>query len=313
MHPIIPMDPAPGLYRTFEARVTATLKSLLETKHLYQSLTVESSDLLATLLSKSDPRIYDRVKREFFNVIQSNWYPVDNAKARSVKMASQGPTVIQFPTPDVKLFCTVCERKEAFNSVSSEDFLQRRSDPELFRLRRDTIQVFALSFLCQSCKSVPEVFLVRRTGLKLTNSGRSPIEHVEVPAAIPKQIERFYSGAIVAYQSGQVLAGVFLLRTLIEQWARSVVGQPDLQPDQVMEGYMKTLPGVFNSQFPSMRVLYGELSADIHRATGSAELFEKARSDIVEHFEARRLYKLTAPPPPPPPAAAPQSDAPPEV
>lgn len=293
MHPtVLPFDPTADPYRAFEARVTATLKSLLETKHLYQSLTVESRDLLDAFLSKRESRFHDLAKIEFFKVIQSNWYPLDNANARAVPMAGEGPTIIRFRTPDVKLFCTVCDRREAFNSISSEDFLQRFSAPVLLKSGRDTIQTFTFSFLCQSCKSVPDVFLVRRTGVKLTNSGRSPIEHVDVPGVIPKPIQKFYSDAIVAYQSGQVLAGVFLLRTLIEQWARWVVRQPDLQADEVLEAYMEKLPPDFKTRFPSMRSLYGDLSADIHAATGSSELFEKAQSVIVEHFEARRLYKL---------------------
>jgi len=307
MHPIIPIDPTTDPYRAFEARVTETLKSLLETKHLYQSLMVESSDLLAALLSKRQSLLLlpERVKMEFYKVIQDNWIPLDNADP-PVSSLAPPPARIQFQTPDVKLFCAVCDRREAFNSISSVDFLQRSSAPVPFKSGRDTVQIFTLSFLCQSCKIVPEVFLVRRTGRKLTNSGRSPIEHVEVPAAIPKQIERFYSDAIVAYQSGQVLAGVFLLRTLVEQWARSVVRQPGLQADQVLDGYMETLPADFKDRFPSMRSLYGDLSEDLHAATGSPKLFEKARSDIVEHFEARRLFKVsTSPGPPAPPGPPP--------
>jgi hypothetical protein len=33
-------------------------------------------------------------------------------------------------------------------------------------------------------------------------------------------VKHFYRGAVVAHQSGQTLAGIFLLRTIIEQWAR---------------------------------------------------------------------------------------------
>lgn len=286
--PFDPTDP----HEAFEARVTASMKLLLETKHLYQSLAVESSDLITAYVAKRATRYHDQAKIEFLRLIQGNWIPLDNANPKPVSHWVQAPPSIKFRTPDVKLFCTVCDRKEAFNSISSEDFLQRLSSPVLFGSATDTIQIFTLSFLCQSCKRVPEVFLVRRTGLKLTNSGRSPIEHVEVPADIPKPIQRFYSGALVAYQSGQVLAGVFLLRTLIEQWARSVVTQPDLQADEVLDAYMEMLPGDLKTRFPSMRSLYSELSADIHAATGSAELFEKAGADIVKHFEGRRLYDL---------------------
>ena len=115
---------------------------------------------------------------------------------------------------------------------------------------------------------------------------------MDVPKFVPKTVSRFLGGAIVAHQSGQTLAGLFLLRTLIEQWARFASGSKKEWADHVLEDYMATLPGDFKTRFPSMRGLYGELSADIHIAKASAELFEKARLQIVEHFDARRMFKL---------------------
>jgi hypothetical protein len=56
---------------------------------------------------------------------------------------------------------------------------------------------------------------------------------------------------------------------------------------------MATLPADFKNRFPSMRALYGALSADIHTATGSTVLFERAQQEIVEYFELRLLFKVT--------------------
>jgi len=109
-------------------------------------------------------------------------------------------------------------------------------------------------------------------------------------------MHRFFSGAVVAHQSGQTLAGVFLLRSLIEQWARITTKSQAAKADEVLDAYMNSLPIDFKSRFASMYGLYGELSADIHSATGSAELFDSARCQIVEHFEARRLFKLSTDP-----------------
>jgi hypothetical protein len=115
---------------------------------------------------------------------------------------------------------------------------------------------------------------------------------VEQPRFIPKAIARFYSGAVVAHQSGQTLAGVFLFRVLIEQWVQSQSEKKGLKVDQALDNYIIGLPKDFKERFPSFRSLYEELSADIHSATGSAELFEKAGKQIIEHFDARRLFKL---------------------
>jgi len=70
--------------------------------------------------------------------------------------------------------------------------------------------------ICQSCKSFLEVFLISYKNKKLTICGRSPIEYIEVPKSIPKNAQQYYSDALLAYQSGQHLAGNFMLRVLIE-------------------------------------------------------------------------------------------------
>jgi hypothetical protein len=279
------------LQRLFEQKITQAIRSLLESKHLYQSITLEYKDLIAASLERVLQEFTEILLNNFFDSIQVNWFPIDNLKPNYITNGVK-PSPICFETPDVKLFCQTCSRIEAFNSISSEDFFQREPPPRYFLTSGQRVQVFVFSFLCQSCKSIPEVFLVRRQGLKLTNSGRSPIEHIDVPRDIPKPVQTFYRGAVVAHQSGQTLAGIFLLRTVIEQWARSLV--PDAPPDaeKLLDAYMSTLPDDFKQRFPSFRELYENLSDDMHAAKGDADLFEKALAAIERHFEARRLYNL---------------------
>ena len=64
------------------------------------------------------------------------------------------------------------------------------------------------------------------------------------------------------------------------------------EADAVLDAYMPTLPDDFKGRFPSFRVLYADLSADMHTAKGDADLFDKARAEIAEHFDARRLFKV---------------------
>ena len=153
------------------------------------------------------------------------------------------------------------------------------------------VQVFALTYRCQGCKQPPEVLLVRRDEKRLTLSGRSPIEHVDVPAVIPKEVRRFYRGAVIAHQAGEGLAGNFMLRTLIEQWARSATGKTGYA-DEVLDAYVETLPDGIRGRFPVLRETYKTLSADLHSATGDAQVFAQATADILKHFEARRLFDL---------------------
>jgi hypothetical protein len=122
------------------------------------------------------------------------------------------------------------------------------------------------------------------------------MEAVDVPAVIPKSVQDFYGGAVVAHQSGQTLAALFMLRTVIEQWARSkvIIANETAQAEgaTVLEQYVAALPHHFKETFPSMRKLYTDLSADLHTATVSDGLFDRATQEITEHFDARRLFKL---------------------
>jgi hypothetical protein len=274
--------------------IPAAIKELLEKKHLYQSVTLDPRGLLDHI---------GNLAKEIKIIENIGWVIPDEdhpsaTTSGAVVAVQDAQFAVWLKAPDVKLFCEKCERVEAFNSVATHILVSSVGDNFLavqgsVGANSLAVQVFAFSFLCQSCKSVPEVFLVRRTGLKLTLCGRAPIEHVEVPSFIPKQIQSFFRGGILAFQSGQILAGNFMLRTVIEQWARIATHLESAdQADRILDSYMDSLPNDFKDRFPSMRELYDVLSADIHGAVGSSELFERAQKEIVQHFDARRLYKL---------------------
>ena len=278
---------------TLSKSITSALKELLETKHLYQSIVIPFNDnMLKAAVSQGFKT--ELVETDIGKLYGGPWHVWQLSEERN-PFTAHLPSGLAFRVPHVKIFCQKCDRREAFNYLLGLDILEPCKE-YMLDIPVDvqpTIQIFVLSFLCQSCKSIPEVFLVRREAHKLTLSGRSPIEHVEKPRFIPKTVARFFSGAIVAHQSGQTLAGVFLFRVLIEQWVLSQAKIKGLKVDQTLDEYMDGLPKDFKERFPSFRTLYEKLSADIHNAMGSAELFEEARLQIVEHFDARRLFKLS--------------------
>lgn len=284
------------LLRRAANAVSDSIKTLLETKHLYQRISIDFGVAKPVPRPMSNAQLLALVENAVRRTIDAAWYPIDPQQrgrrtAPEALGESNAAQWLRFTPPDLKLFCSNCDRIEAFNLVSAEEFFSRDERSSRFETKKGTCQVFVLSYLCQACKGVPDVFMIRRDGAQLANTGRAPIEHVETPAVIPKSVRRFYSGAIVAHQSGQTLAGLFLLRTLIEQWARSLVPPQDYA-DPTLNAYVATLPEDFRNRFKSMRALYGELSTDIHSAIGSPELFDQAQRDITEHFEARKLFKL---------------------
>ncbi|MCX6120967.1 MAG: hypothetical protein NTX44_05065 [Ignavibacteriales bacterium] len=274
----------------FSHSITLSLKSLFQNKHLYQSENVIAEFPMDLELLLAPKEAKARADEYFISRTRLNW---STGSTGSQQVGNTTNMRIPFVTPDVKLFCHKCNRVEAFNPRSSDElFAGYSSTDKIYSFSNGiTVQVFAFTFLCQSCKSVPEAFLVRREGLKLILCGRAPIEHITVPTEIPKSIKRFFSSAIVAHQSGQTLAGIFLLRTLIEQWAVSQT-HDSKSADEALEMYIQSLPIDFKDRFKSFRTIYGELSIDIHNATGSPELFSSTIGSIIEHFEARKLFKI---------------------
>lgn len=284
-----PPDPPPSnlveLCKEFSAEVTRALHELLETKHLYQRVKVSYDNIHG--VNKDAP---------MFRVIaELTWEPLGE-RSRLGWQDAEDIRELHFRVPHVKLYCATCDSLEVFNPVGEDSPMHGSA----WRLRAvqltepRTVQAFAFSFLCQACKEVPETLLVRREGLSLILCGRSPIETVSVPPVVPKDFRKFYSGAVLAYQSGQALAGNFMLRTLIEQFARAVTAaaSEDSKADEVLDGYMATLPPDFKNRFRSMKDLYGKLSADIHGAVGDPALFDDAQAAILKHFTARQLYEL---------------------
>lgn len=287
----------------FEGDILALrFKELVETKHLYQNLRIEARlkegiDLYVAKMSNASSDLHfvtEKVAERVQEILSQPW------ELRPSINKNPFENTIYSDLVTSKLFCRVCGRIEAFHALSTWDTISRVEWP-LPHAERErpwqhppVIQNFVIVLQCQSCKGKPEVFLVRREDFKLTISGRSPIEFVMLPDMIPKETGEYYSGAALAYDSGQTLAALFLLRTFIEQYVRRKTGmKQDREIDQVFEAYMTTLPDDFKGRFPSLPALYESLSAALHAADASEDIFVKCRDDVDHHFEARKAFRLS--------------------
>lgn len=275
------------------------VQTLLQDKHLYQSTSVD----VASIFSKHiKPHLQSPLTNETVNAISQaprwTWRLQDDedalAKFADLANARGMPPSQEFlwRAPDIKIYCSNCERTEPFNFFSAFNALPRNgSNKKYFASSKGVVQVFCLSYLCQSCKQIPEVFLLGRTGAKLTLSGRTPIETTQIPSFIPLSVAKWYSGATLAFNSGQTLAALFMLRTVCEQWCRPF-GETSDKSDVLLEKYAQTLPSDFRDRFPSLRSIYGELSEAIHQAKPDEQLFRNMVVALNEHFEARKVFKL---------------------
>lgn len=195
---------------------------------------------------------------------------------------------IPFELPTINTFCDECKKTPPFKPVG---------DRVMFSVDSATSQRYILGYQCQQCEAAPVQFMVRRKGAKLQLAGRDPIEVLPAPKELPPAQSRYFGDAHIAHHAGQTLAGLFLLRTFIEQFWHSL---PEVQallkenPKAAGEAkgkrYQDTLNPLLNQTFPSLTEVYGDLSDAIHEAHASSELFESAAVRIVDHFRARSMH-----------------------
>lgn len=274
-------------------KVVAALRLLLESKHLYQSVVIDRDAVQAEAAQQFTGKVL-KLGAVINEALDADWFPHDEI---SVQRPSYGeselPPRIAFYLTAIKAACAECKVVTPFNIRDVLDVYGQR-DRRWRPIEADQgQQEFVFAFECQSCRKAPDVFLVRRRGLRLTLCGRSPMELVLVPKFIPKSVQKYYSSAVVAFQSGQVLAALFLLRVLIEQFSMEAIGVgTGSKADEILDKYTSLLPEDFKTRFPSLKAVYGSLSTAIHAANEATDLFESSREKIEKHFDARRVFEI---------------------
>ena len=281
--------------------VPAALRRLLCEKHLYQPVEVDLSPLIqvairinfarATSMSgvhvPEQPKSLEALVRSDQSCANIPWI-ISTSKFDELLSHA-----VHFALPSINTFCAICSARPPFNP--KDELCSCVLDPT-----NPLNQWYNLAYECQQCKSTPVRFLVRREKLKLRLCGRDPIEAIPAPKVLPKAQSKFYSDAQIAHHAGQTLAAMFLLRTFIEQFWRSLAQvqeliktQPRATGEEQGRVYQDALPTDFKNRFVSLSDIYGKLSAAMHEANADAALFEESCQRVEEHFDARRLFKIT--------------------
>jgi hypothetical protein len=283
---------------------SAQLKLLLETKHLYQRVSIDPVNQLTGILSEFDAAGRTSVEKYMKDVLPGEDFLASAGRLRAVSRTTTEPPVemLCLLIGNVKLLCTSCGERELFSPLWYRDLhneLRKPVSAPIMPMRRsssDVIdQLFLLEYQCQRCKGALEAFLVRRRGWHLTLEGRSPMEGIESPKHIPKKERTLFSEAVVAMNAGKTLAALFYLRTFIEQFARRQTGMMSTRADgdEIMDAYSKTLPNQFRDQLPSLKAWYAKLSEALHAARADETLLDQAMREISRHFDIRRVFSIS--------------------
>jgi hypothetical protein len=113
------MDPNDAIRRAmqlFDAQLHAVLKQLIEEKHLYQSLTIDTPKIEAETTSLTFPDKKYYAQQSFREYIAARWtvqQPTLPGEPPVGPLPTQKTPVLTFPT--VKLFCEPCDRLEPYN------------------------------------------------------------------------------------------------------------------------------------------------------------------------------------------------------
>lgn len=284
----------PTLKSNLEAVWRESLQELIEQKHLYQQVEVN----VQAAIDASLMGLPQKIGYDFYARILANLPLALGERAESITpMTNHTFTAPQLIPGNARIHCNTCKTSEAFRPVYLRDVLNHVAEAELKQELAEGVktrlQHFAITFLCQRCKMNQTVYLIKADAKGLKIVGRSPIEGVEAPALVPPDSKGFYREALLAFQTGRVLAAIFFLRVLVEQYIKSVVPpKPGDKARDIADAYAATIPEDIRSHMPSLGAIYSRLSLAIHEAEADANLFESCRNEVVEHFDFRRIYKL---------------------
>jgi hypothetical protein len=254
------------------------LLELLNSKHLYQSVRLKWEEIEPSI--GYNLTIGNAWREQGYRMLHRDRWCFKH------DLSTIGASALLIELPLVSTLCRICQKRQPHNPHRDPD------GPTSICPGRT--QVLCIPLECQGCKKESVVFLVTRhvtkEAVKLQLTGRSILEQVEVPVYIPKAQSNFYSRALVAFNSGQILPALFMLRTLIEQHMRSLTGNPELRGDDLCNEYAALLDKDFKKKAPSFKDIYGQLSDALHRAAEDQELFESERKKIELHFFGKQAF-----------------------
>jgi hypothetical protein len=163
--------------------IEKAIQELINTKHLYQSVTVDFEPCVRAeahefFLRRQRGDLPSKAESE--NTIKQGLLTELDAKDWRFDLDKRVNLEFDFSLPPISLLCSFCDEVEAFNLWGEASLRQTISLGKLGQ------QVFWFPLQCQRCKEAVIVLLVRRIGRKITLIGRSEFEKVSVPRFIPK-------------------------------------------------------------------------------------------------------------------------------
>jgi hypothetical protein len=269
------------------------LKALLSEGYLYQNRSIDLTPVIAKADHEySSMALEDEFthrpwtpysqNRGFTTVERSltNLKPTDDLRIPAREMH------LMFVIPTITTWCSKCKNTERHDSIPHLALSPYHINPEAIK-EPVGYQTLLFNLQCQKCKSAPITFMVRRELLKLQLCGRSEPYFPAVPREIPKALREIYSASVGAVACGDLPAGFYHLRTLLEHHMKAVCGiatEQQLDGTDLCQRYNKTLEPIV-AERASLSRFYSDCCANLHNRTGTQDEFKKGLQLIEVHFK----------------------------
>ncbi len=284
---------SPEIENIMGAAIHDVLKALLSEGYLYQNRSID----LAPVMAKADHDYSATALEDEFT--HRPWTPYSqNRGFTSVErnFTSLRPTDalgiparemhLMFVIPTIVTWCSKCRNTELHDSIPHLALNPYHINPEAIKELLG-YQTLLFNFQCQKCKSPPITFMVRRELLKLQLCGRSKPYFPVIPREIPKAFRQIYSASVEAAACGDLPAGFYHMRTLLEHQMKTACGiaiEQQLDGGDLCQRYNKTLEPIV-AERASLSKLFSDCCANLHNRTGSKDEFKKGLQLIEGHFK----------------------------
>lgn len=287
---------SPDVEYAFQDAVRAALTELLESKGLYQNVTINER------FSSSIPVVKTHSYNDEFSSRPLYLFSRGDSEAGQTYPGHTGGALgtRQFEMdvgcylPDIQIYCPICKRETGFISHSSSNAHFLSPYP---KIGKTTEQIYSPLYRCSKCREQLINFQILRRGFKLQLTGRSLPYRPKIDSGWPKVMTNVISDALVAVAENDIPAGYYHLRTAIEFYIKKEIGfELDTKIDgtELCEKYYEIIDNRLKSDFPNINNIYSKLSSGLHTRNCSEEEFKSLKDDLLNHFKAKQLFKLYA-------------------
>ena len=275
--------------------IESSIAQLLSTKHLYQNIEIDLSRIKKLGDEKYTPEKLEAEfrQRPWLPASKNTGYTQHERLIRSTAMSGTQPIGtalndlnVPFTIPTIETSCDKCGKFIHHDSIPYLASSPYHLNPEAVKEPRGC-QTFVFDFQCVACKGAPLKFIVTRTFNKIQLCGRSKVLAIAPPAFIPPKLRRIYSEALASANCGDIYAGFYHLRTLLEHHMKASCSI-EMEEMVEIESLCTRYYAIFDEVVARKAAVTNEFkicSKNLHNRTGTFDEFSAVLKKIESHFK----------------------------